>query len=118
MSFIVNWLIAALAIIIAAYVLPGVSVAGFTAALITALALGLINALIKPVLTALTLPLNVATLGLFSFVINALLIMFASAVIPGFVVNGFWWALLFSLVLALVNYAFSEIRDEPEVSAF
>jgi len=109
MSFLLQWLASGLAIIITAYLLPGVRVAGFFAALVTALILGLINAFIRPVLILLTLPLNILTLGLFTLVINALLIMLAAAVVPGFTVQGFWWALLFGLVLAVVNYALGAI---------
>jgi len=109
MSFLLQWLVSGLAIIITAYFLPGVRVAGFFAALVTALILGLINAFIRPVLILLTLPLNILTLGLFTLVINALLIMLAAAVVPGFTVQGFWWALLFGLVLAVVNYALGAI---------
>ncbi|HJV36309.1 phage holin family protein [Geomonas sp.] len=104
MSFLVHWLIRALAIVITAYLLPGVRLAGFFAALVTALVLGLVNTFIKPLLLFLTLPLNILTLGLLTFVINALLIMLTSALVPGFQVAGFWWALLFSLVLAIINY--------------
>ena len=105
MSFLVHWLIRAVAIVITAYLLPGVRLTGFFAALVTALVLGLINTFIKPLLLLLTLPLNILTLGMLTFVINALLILLTSALVPGFVVAGFWWALLFSLVLSVVNYA-------------
>jgi len=109
MSFLLQWLVSGLAIIITAYLLPGVKLTGFFAALVTALILGLINAFIRPVLILLTLPLNILTLGLFTLVINALLIMLAAAIVPGFAVQGFWWALLFGLVLAIVNYALGAI---------
>jgi putative membrane protein len=109
MNFLIVWLIATLAVIITAYILPGVKLSGFFAALVTALILGLINAFIKPILILLTLPLNILTLGLFTFVINALLIMLTSAIVPGFHVDGFWWALLFSLLLSVVYYALSFI---------
>lgn len=109
MTFLLSWLISALAIIITAYLLPGVRLSGFFAALVTALVLGLINAFIKPVLLLLTLPINILTLGLLTLVINALLIMLAGAIVPGFSVSGFWWALLFSLVLSIVNYALGAI---------
>jgi putative membrane protein len=104
MSFPLQWLVSGLAIIITAYLLPGVRLTGFFAALVTALILGLINAFIRPVLILLTLPLNILTLGLFTLVINALLIMLAAAIVPGFAVQGFWWALLFGLVLAVISY--------------
>lgn len=109
MGFLVQWLVRAVAIVITAYLLPGVRLSGFFAALVTALVLGLINTFIKPLLLLLTLPLNILTLGLLTFVINALLIMLTSAVVPGFSVNNFWWALLFSLVLAIINYALGVI---------
>jgi putative membrane protein len=109
MIFLLQWLVSGLAIIITAYLLPGVKVEGFFAALVTALILGLINAFIRPVLILLTLPLNILTLGLFTLVINALLIMLAAAIVPGFTVQGFWWALLFGLVLAIVNFALGGI---------
>ena len=92
MAFLVQWLVYAVAIVITAYLLPGVRLSGFFAALVTALVLGLINTFIKPLLLLLT------------FVINALLILLTSSIVPGFTVTGFWWALLFSLVLAVINY--------------
>jgi putative membrane protein len=109
MTFLVHWLIRAVAIIITAYLLPGVRLSGFFAALVTALVLGLINTFIKPLLLILTLPLNILTLGLLTFVINALLILLTSAIVPGFAVSSFFWALLFSLVLAIINYALGVI---------
>lgn len=111
MNFLLQWLVSGLAIIITAYLLPGVRVTGFFAALVTALILGLINAFIRPVLILLTLPLNILTLGLFTLVINALLIMLAAAIIPGFSVQGFWWALLFGLVLAVISYVLGAIAS-------
>ena len=109
MTFIVHWIIRALAIGITAYLLPGVRLTGFFAALVTAVVLGLVNTFIKPLLLILTLPLNILTLGLLTFVINALLIMLTSTTVPGFQVAGFWWALLFSLVLAIINYVLGVI---------
>lgn len=109
MTLLIQWLIYAVAIIITAYLLPGVRLSGFFAALVTALVLGLVNTFIKPLLLLLTLPLNILTLGLFTFVINALLIMLTSSVVPGFTVTGFGWALLFSLVLSIINYVLGVI---------
>lgn len=108
-GFIVKWLVHAVAIVITAYLLPGVRLSGFGAALITALVLGLINTFIRPVLMLLTLPFNILTLGLLTFVINALLIMLTSALVSGFSVGGFMWALLFSLVLSIVNFVLNAI---------
>ncbi len=107
MGFLINWLVSGLAIVIAAYLLPGIRLTGFFAALVTALVLGLINAVIKPVLLLLTLPINILTLGLFTLVVNALLILLTAKIVPGFQVDGFWWALAFSVVLALVNFGLS-----------
>jgi putative membrane protein len=89
--------------------LPGVIVEGFISALVLAVVLGAINMFLKPILVLLTLPINILTLGLFSLVINALLIMLASAIVPGFSVSGFWWALAFSLVLSIVTAVLSRI---------
>lgn len=104
MQILIHWLLSALAIMVAAYLLPGVSISGFFPALVAAVVIGLINTFIKPVLIILTLPINILTLGLFTLVINALLIMLASALVPGFAVAGFGWALLFSIVLFFVNW--------------
>lgn len=109
MKLILNWVIGAIVIIISAYLLPGVMVEGFISALVLAVVLGAINMFIKPILIVLTLPINILTLGLFSLVINALLIMLASAIVPGFSVAGFWWALAFSLVLSIVTAVLSKI---------
>src|ERR1043166_820579 len=103
MKFLLYWLTATVAVLVSAYVLPGVMVSGFWVAVLTALVLGLVNAFLKPLLLFLTLPINLLTFGLFTFVINALLVLLVSYIIPGFQVANFWWALLFSVVLALVN---------------
>jgi putative membrane protein len=84
MGIIIRWLVSALAIIITAYLLPGVTVSDIQTALIAALVLGIINAIIKPLTIILTLPINIITLGLFTFVINALMILLTSYFVPGF----------------------------------
>lgn len=104
MRIILSWLGSALAILIISYVLPGVTIAGFWSALWVALFLGLVNIVIRPLLILLTLPINILTFGLFTFVINALLILLASSVIKGFMVEGFLVALLFSIILSIFNY--------------
>ena len=109
MGFLLQWLVSGVAVVIAAYLLPGVAVEGFLAALVTALILGLVNAVIRPILILLTLPLTILTLGLFTLVINALMVLLAAAIVPGFAVLGFWWALLFGIVLAIVNFALSPL---------
>lgn len=100
---IVNLIVNALAVIISAYILPGVKVDGFVTALIVAVVLGAVNMFIKPILLFLTLPLNVLTLGFFTFVINATLVLLVSSLVPGFKVEGFLYALIFSLVLSIVS---------------
>ncbi len=103
MGIIINWLVSTAAILISAYILPGVHISGFSTALVVAVVLGIINAVIKPILIILTLPINILTLGLFTLVINALIIILTADLVPGFKVDGFLWALLFSIVLSLVN---------------
>ena len=109
MDTIISWLIATVAVMITAYLLPGVTISGFVSALLTVVAIGFINAFIRPVLLVLALPLNALTLGLFTWVINALLIMIAGAIVPGFQVKNFWWALLFSLVLTVIMSLLGQI---------
>jgi putative membrane protein len=103
MNFLIRLLISALAAIITAKVLPGVHINSFTTAIILALVLAILNLLVKPVLILLTLPVTILTLGLFLLVINAVIIMIASSLVKGFKVDGFIWALLFSLVLTVVS---------------
>jgi putative membrane protein len=103
MKLLIRWFINALAIVITAYLLQGIHITGFTTALLVALILGIINVTIKPLLFLLTLPITILTLGLFYLVINALMILLTSALVPGFRVDGFGWALLFSIILAVVN---------------
>jgi putative membrane protein len=105
---IIHWLISTLAILIAAYIIPGVDVT-LLGAIILAVVLGIINVFIKPVLTLLTLPLTIITLGLFSLVLNAVLIILAAAIVPGVSVVGFWAAFFFGILLALINALFSRI---------
>lgn len=102
--FFINILISSVAVIICAYLLPGVHVEGFVDALLVALALAFLNQFVKPVLIILTIPATILTLGLFLFVINALVIELADWIIQeGFEVRSFWWALLFSLLLSFVT---------------
>lgn len=112
MTLLFNWLISAIAIVIAAYLLPNVSVDSFVTALIVAVVLGLVNAVLKPILIILTLPVNVLTLGLFTLVINAFLVWLAQLIVPGFDISNFGWAMLFAIVLSLVNIFFKSL-DRP-----
>jgi putative membrane protein len=102
-DMIANWLIATLAVVVTAYLLPGVYVEGVLAAVVAALVLGIVNVFLKPIVVVLTLPINILTLGLFTFVINACLVLLTAMVVPGFGVDGFLWAAMFSLVLSIVH---------------
>ena len=101
MKILVRWLLLAAALLLVANIYPGVQVTGFSAALIAALVLGLFNALLRPLLVLLTLPVTLITLGLFLFVINALMFYFAASVLEGFHVSGFLAALIGSLIYSL-----------------
>lgn len=101
----IHWFVTALAIVIAAYLVPGVDVT-LIGSLVLAVVLALINVFIKPIIGILTLPINIVTLGLFSLVVNALIIMFAGMVVPGFFVDGFWPAFFFSILVSLVTALF------------
>jgi putative membrane protein len=103
MKLIVKWLLSASALLLVAYVYSGVEVRSFTAALIAAFVLGLLNTVVRPVLVVLTLPVTVITLGLFLFVINALMFWSASGLLSGFHVNGFMAALIGSLLYSLIG---------------
>ncbi len=103
-GIVLRWLILTVAIVVTSYLLDGIRVAGFFSALFAAGMLGVLNAFFRPVLLVLTLPINVLTLGLFTFVINALLLKMASGVISGFVVEGFWTAVFGSLLISLVSF--------------
>jgi putative membrane protein len=101
MKIIVRWILLAAALLLVAHLYPGVQVASFTSALIAALVLGLLNTLVRPLLVLLTLPVTLITLGLFLFVINALMFWAAASVLDGFRVNGFVAALIGSLLYSL-----------------
>jgi len=101
---IIRWFINTLAVLIAAYLIPNITVENWWTAAWLVVFLGLINAIIKPILIILTLPINILTLGLFTWVINACLVLFASSLIKGFDVGGFWPALGFSLVMSFFSY--------------
>lgn len=105
MKLLFHWIVAVISIGIAAYIVPNVSVT-FMGAVIAAVVLGALNLFIRPLLVLLTLPVTLVTLGLFSLVINALLVMLASFIVPGFMVGGFWSALLFAFALSVVNWVF------------
>lgn len=106
-GIVLRWLVLTLAIMVAAYLIRGIAVKNFFNALLAAAMLGILNAFFRPILIILTLPINILTLGLFTFVINAVLLMMASGVIGGFAVQGFWPALLGSLLISLISWLLS-----------
>jgi putative membrane protein len=112
MRLLVHLLVNAFAVFIAAYVLPGVFVDGPLTALVVAVVLGVVNTFLKPILVILTLPITFVTLGLFLLVINGALVLLVSRLVPGFVVDGFLWALLFSLVASLVGSFLNAVAAE------
>ncbi|TAM90898.1 MAG: phage holin family protein [Candidimonas sp.] len=109
MEIILVWILNAVALLIVAYLLPGIHVASFGSALIAALVLGLLNTLVKPLLVLLTLPITIVTLGLFLVVVNALVFWFAGSILKGFEVGGFWWAVIGAIVYSLVSGLLSRL---------
>ena len=112
MHLILSLLLNALALIITAYIVPGFHVADFKTAVLAAIVLGIINTIIKPVLLLLTLPITIVTLGLFVFVINAVVLYLASAVVPGLTIDGWLPAILAALVLSVVSTALSMLAGD------
>ena len=115
MKFILRLLLSALAVILLANILPGVEVSAFGSAVLVALVLSLLNLIVKPILVILTLPVTILTLGLFLLVINALIILLASSLVSGFSVDGFWQALLFSLLLSILeSVLFAFLKEDSK----
>lgn len=106
-GILIRWLLLTISIILTSYLVEGIYVASFFSALFAALVLGILNALFRPLLIVITLPINILTLGLFTFVINALLLKMVSGVVPGFYVHGFWSAVFGSLIISLVSWLLS-----------
>jgi len=112
MNFFVKLILSALAVVITSYLLGGVHVDDFFVALIVAALLALLNSIVRPLLVLLTIPITIFTLGIFLLVINAIIILMADAIVPGFQVDGFWWALLFSIILSIINSLFQGLGAE------
>ncbi len=104
METLAKLVINGLAVLITAYLLSGVRVANFFVAIVVAIVLGVVNTIIKPILILLTLPVNILTLGIFTFIINGAMILLVSEIVPGFTVRNLGWAILFSLTLSIVNF--------------
>ncbi len=109
MRLLVVWLINAVALLLLPYLLPSIRIEGIGTALIVVLLLGLVNTLLRPLLILLTLPVTLLTLGLFIFVINALLFMMVAHWVDGFIVGGFWSALFGSLLYSIVSWLLSAL---------
>lgn len=113
-NFLLTWLLTALALILTGWLVPGITLEGVNAAIIAAAVLGLVNAVVKPLLVLLTLPLTFLTLGLFLLVINAISIMLVAALTPGFIVSGFLAALFGSIVLSVVSTILGKLVEQDE----
>ncbi|CAB1061218.1 putative membrane protein [Olavius sp. associated proteobacterium Delta 1] len=108
----IRWLTLTGAIILTSYLLDGIQVSGFVSAFFAAAMLGILNALFRPILILLTLPINILTLGFFTFVINALMLKTASGVITGFDVDGFWYAIFGSLIISAISWLLNSFINE------
>ena len=111
-GILIRWLALTLAILVAAYLIDGIRVSGFFGAFFAAAILGILNALLRPVLLILTLPINILSFGLFTFVINALMLMMASGLIGGFQVHGFWAAVGGALLISIVSWLLNSFISE------
>jgi putative membrane protein len=109
MRILIKLLLTALAVVILANVLPGIHVDGYVTAIIVAVVLALLNFLVKPILVILTLPATILTLGLFLFVINAVVILIVDYLVQGFSADSFWWALIFSILLTILQSIFNAL---------
>lgn len=112
MNWILKLLLSSILVIFLAYILPGVTIASFWTALGVAVVLAFLNTFLKPLLILITIPFTVITFGLFLLVINAAIILLADWMISGFDVDGFWWALLFSLILSFMMSIFTKPQQE------
>ena len=118
---LLRWVVLTAAVLAASWLLEGIRVDGLVSAVLAAATLGLLNAFLRPLLILLTLPLNIVTLGLFTFLINALMLKIASELIPGFTVHGFWTAVIGALIIGLVSWllnAFIGGRGKVERSSY
>jgi len=111
-GILIRWLTVTCAIVIAAYLLDGIHVSGFMTAFFAAVMLGILNAFFRPIALILTLPINILSLGFFTFVINAAMLKMASALISGFDVHGFWTAVFGSLIISMVSFGMNVLISE------
>jgi putative membrane protein len=111
-GLLIRWLTVAFAIVLASYLLDGIHVRGFMSAFLAAVMLGILNAFFRPIALILTLPINILSLGFFTFVINAAMLKMASALISGFDVHGFWTAVFGSLIITVVSFGINVLISE------
>ncbi len=111
-GLLVRWLLLTVAIIITSYLVGGIYVSGFGSAFFAAAVLGILNVLFRPILILITLPINIVTFGLFTLVVNALLLEMVSGVVSGFYVQGFWSAVFGSLIITVVNWFLNSFINE------
>jgi putative membrane protein len=102
--FLIHWLVIALALWLTTWIVPGVNVSSYTALAVAAIVLGLVNALVRPVLTILTLPITILTLGLFYLLVNGFTFLLAAWLVPGFQVGGYWWAVVGAMVFSVISF--------------
>lgn len=121
LNFFLTWVVAAVSLVVTAYIVPGITIVSFPAAMLAVVVIGFVNAVVKPILTVLTLPLSILSLGLFLFVVNAISLSLASwlagAFSIGFMVNGFWPALFGSVVLSFVSGLIGQFVNTDSISA-
>jgi putative membrane protein len=108
-GFLLRWLFNAVAIYLTTLIIRGIQVPNFTTALIAALVLGIVNAFIRPIVLLLTLPINILTLGLFTLIVNTLMLYIVAAVVSSFVITSFWSALIGALLIALISTLLSHV---------
>ena len=111
-GILIRWLTTTAAIVATAYFLEGIQISGFFPAVFAAAVLGILNAFFRPIALLLTLPINILSLGLFTFIINALMLKMASGIIPGFTVYGFWTAIFGSLLISLISWLLNSFISE------
>ncbi len=116
MNFLLRIIITAVVAFALSSVLPGIHIDTFWTAIVLSLVLAILNFLLKPILIILTLPITILTFGFFLFIINAVIILLASHLIKGFIVDSFWWALLFSLLLSLLTSLLYRDKDKEEAN--
>jgi len=112
--FLLKILVSSFAVVIAQYLIPGVSIDSFLTAVLVAFVLAVLNAFLKPIIILLTIPITLFTFGLFLIVINAFMVLITAHFVDGFHVDGFWWAFLFSIILSLVTFILESINKQSD----